>query len=179
LEESRVFENLRAAPRVWLTPEVLTVKPEEALKIIKSSKMTDGRPFDPLQTALIEEPAAPGDKSVDPSASARVANLSANTMDVATHSTAPSFLVTSDAYYPGWTAALDGQPVSIFRTDYAIRGAFVPAGDHLVHFEYSPKSFFWGAIISTFSLLGMLFIAIFFKPNGAALNVKVDRVASK
>jgi hypothetical protein len=173
-EESRVLENLRAAPRVWLTPEVINVKPEEALKIIRSSKMPDGRAYDPLQTALIEEPAPPTDKSVDASASARIERQSASTMDVATHSTAPSFLVTSDAYYPGWTAALDGQSVSIFRADYAIRGVFVPAGDHLVHFEFRPKSFYLGVSITASSLFGLLLFATLFRRHKGIDKSKLD-----
>jgi hypothetical protein len=160
-DESRILENLRAMPRVWLVPEVIKVAPEEALKIIKSSRMTDGRTFDPRQTALVEEPLTLAEKNMDTTASARVSSLSADTMDVYTHSTSPSFLVTSDAYYSGWNATLDGKPIAIYRADYAIRGVSVPVGDHIIHFEFRPKSFYFGLAISIISLLGLiLFVAI-------------------
>jgi hypothetical protein len=159
--ESRVFENLRAMPRAWLASEVIKVAPEEALKIIKSSRMPDGRTFDPLQIALVEEPVILAEKNIDPTASARVSRLSANTMEVYTHSASPSFLLTSDAYYSGWNATLDGKPAPIYRADYAIRGVSVPGGDHVIRFEFRPKSFYFGLAISIISLLGLiLFVAI-------------------
>jgi hypothetical protein len=154
--ESRVLENLRAMPRVWLATEAVKVAPEEALKIIKSSRMPDGRTFDPLQIALIEEPLALAEKNPDPTASARVYTLTADEMDVQTHSTSPSFLVTSDAYYSGWNATLDGEPVPIYRADYAIRGVSVPGGDHTIRFEFRPKSFYYGLAVSLVSLLGLI-----------------------
>ena len=159
--QTRALENLRAMPRAWLVPEVIEVAPEEALKIIKSSRMPDGRTFDPLQIALIEEPLALGEKNPDPTASARISDLSANTMEVQTHSASPSFLVTSDAYYSGWNATLDGKPVPLYRADYAVRGVSLPGGDHTIRFEFRPKSFYYGLTVSLISLLGLtLLVAI-------------------
>ena len=74
-------------------------------------------------------------------------------MEVQTSSSSPSFLVTSDVYYPGWRASLDGAPVQLFRADYALRGVQVPAGRHVVKFEFVPRTFYYGAALSALSLL--------------------------
>lgn len=51
----------------------------------------------------------------------------------------PALLVVSDVYYPqGWTAELDGEEVPILRTDYALRGVWVPAGEHEVTMRFDP-----------------------------------------
>ena len=148
-----VFENLRARPRVWLASEVLTVGADEAFAAVRTSRLPDGRAFDPARTALVEEPAPFAAQTADASARARVRLLTADTMEVVTEARAPTFLVTSDAYYPGWRATLDGAPAHLYQTDYALRGVALPAGTHVVRFEFRPRSFYYGASASALALL--------------------------
>jgi hypothetical protein len=173
-DEALIYENLRVMPRAWLVKEVSTVKPEEALNSIKTSKMPDGLIFDPSKIALIEEPLAFNPQQVDANATALVEHLSDTTMEVRTSSNASSFLVTSDPYYPGWQVSIDGQPAHLFRADYALRGVSLPAGQHLVRFEFSPKSFYYGALISAISLLSL--IVIIFRP--LLLNARPKAIPS-
>jgi hypothetical protein len=156
--DTSVYENLRAMPRVWLVPEVVNLKPEEVLHAIKTSSMPDGRIYDPSQIALVEEPLSFKAKYFDKMASAQIVHLSNTRIEIHTNSASPCFLVLSDVYYPGWKATIDGNPTHIFQTNYVLRGVMVPAGGHIVHFEFRPKSFYWGAgisIISLFSLFGV------------------------
>ncbi|HEX8920907.1 MAG TPA: YfhO family protein, partial [Pyrinomonadaceae bacterium] len=155
-DKVRLYENLRAMPRVWLAHELALVNPEEALQTIKTSKLPDGNDFDPLRTALVEESLNLPSQERDPNASAEVLALSDNAMEVRTSSASPSILVSSDAYYPGWKVSVDGQSARLFRADYAIRGVLLPAGQHLVRFQFRPRSFYYGAAISAISLLALL-----------------------
>lgn len=50
-----------------------------------------------------------------------------------------AYVVLADAWFPGWTARLDGKPVQIERTNLMFRGAVVPAGTHALSFEYEPE----------------------------------------
>lgn len=160
--QTRVYEDLRAMPRVWLAQEALQVsRPEEALDAIKTSRLADGRDFDPARTALVEEPlslAAP--PQADTNSSAEVVSLSDTIMEVRARSASPSVLVTSDPFYPGWEATIDGQPAKLIRADYALRGVELPAGEHLVRFEFRPASFYYGAFISVLSLVGLVLIVL-------------------
>ncbi|MDX2162240.1 MAG: YfhO family protein [bacterium] len=47
-------------------------------------------------------------------------------------------LVVTDAYYPGWTAAVSGESVPIYRMNGMFRGVLVPPGDSVVTFTFRP-----------------------------------------
>jgi len=48
------------------------------------------------------------------------------------------YLVSTDAYYPGWYAYVDGDRVPLLRANVAFRAVYVPAGEHDVSFRYEP-----------------------------------------
>ncbi|MGB7923687.1 MAG: YfhO family protein [Pyrinomonadaceae bacterium] len=157
-----VYENLKVMPRAWLVPEAVRLNAEEALDAIKSSKLPDGRRYDPTRMALVEEGrAAFKVEPFDAQASAQVTRLSPNEMEVKTVSSSPSFLVTSDVYYPGWVALLDGTQVDLVRTNYTLRGVAVPAGSHVVEFVFRPKLFYYGATLSAATALLLLLFCCF------------------
>ena len=166
--EAGVYENLRARPRVWLVGKVLTVTEEEALSALHSSRLADGSAFDPAQVALVEEPLDFPAQSLDREATARVRHLSDGRMEVETRANAPAFLITSDVFYPGWQATVDGAPARLLRADYALRGLPVPAGTHTVRFEFRPRSFYRGAFVSAASSLLLLLAAAVFCMNRKA-----------
>jgi len=156
-----VYENLRVMPRAWLVSEVLNAKAEEVLQTIQSSRLPDGRIFNPSETALVEEPFAFKAKERDERATAQVVHLSNTRMEVRTNSLTPSFLILSDVYYPGWKATIDGVPKHIFQTNYVLRGIMIPSGRHVIQLVFRPQSFFYGAGISAGSSL--LLILLFFQ----------------
>jgi hypothetical protein len=177
--DARVHENLRAQPRAWLVDEVLTLAPDAALASIKTSRLPDGRPFDPARTALVEEPQnfSASDIGVQsPSMNgstqgddarvqiAQIVEESDWKIQVRTESSSPSFLVLSDAHYPGWRASVDGREAHIYQTDYALRGVRVPTGAHVVSFELRPRSFRVGLTLSLSALVALALFAAPFNP---------------
>lgn len=60
-------------------------------------------------------------------------------------------LVLSDTYYPGWKATIDGVEEKVLRVNNIFRAVEVPKGKHIVVFDYKPKSFTWGVIITIIS----------------------------
>ena len=151
-KDARIYENLRAMPRAWLVPNVFTTDAQNALNAIKTSKLPDGAEFNPAQTALVEQPVPLAAQEPDPQALVTVESLTNSRMEVRTSSKIANFLVTSDVYYPGWRARIDGQETVLYRANYALRGVLVPPGDHIVLFEYRPRSIQAGAVISLFSI---------------------------
>jgi hypothetical protein len=148
-----VYENLRARPRAWLVSEVARVSEEEAFNAVRASRLPDGRTFDPARLALVEEQLDFQTQQPDPAATAQVTRLTPRELIVQVNTNAPAFLITSDVYYPGWRATIDDKPAPFYRADYALRGTPVPAGKHLVRFEFRPTSFYYGAGLSALSLL--------------------------
>lgn len=74
------------------------------------------------------------------------------------------FLVLSEMYYPaGWNASLNetGEKLEIIKTNFALRGLFVPMGEHEITLAFEPVSHVlgsrlsWVAIIFLFALTGL------------------------
>ncbi len=66
---------------------------------------------------------------------------------------ADGYLVLSDAYYPGWRATVDGDPVPILRADVMFRAVYVPQGEHMVEFSFVSPALRYGLVLS---LLGLV-----------------------
>jgi len=65
--------------------------------------------------------------------------------------------VFSEIYYPyGWHATIDGIPTNIFRVNYMLRAANVPAGQHEIVFVFDPESIHKGNMLALACLIIML-----------------------
>jgi hypothetical protein len=137
-------------PRAWMTYDVRVVPGEKDLAGVLNS---DG--FDPARTALLESdpglalPAAPG----TPVWKADIRDYSNNAILLDVQTDRDGLLVLSEMYYPGWTARVDGMETPVHRTDYNLRGVFVPRGSHHVEVRFQPRTVTRGAWISLASLL--------------------------
>ena len=65
----------------------------------------------------------------------------------------PGLVVLADLWFEGWKAELNGEPVPILRTNYALRGVAVPAGESKLVFSYEPAGFTTGVRLMTLALL--------------------------
>jgi hypothetical protein len=157
-----ILRNLRSCPRAWLVAEAEAVDGEEALRRISGASP---REFDPRRTALLE--VSPGELPQLPGAgltwehmTAHVSTYEPSHLVIDTDALAPTVLVVSEIFYPGWAATVDGQPARILLTDYLLRGVALPPGRHRVEMRYTAPAARGGAIISacTLLLLGGLFV---------------------
>jgi hypothetical protein len=137
-----IYRNLDASPRAQVVFKVSKAG-SEAQAIAMMSH--DG--FNPTQSAVIEAgratPVPTSDASPVP---AQIEEYQDDEVVIKTTTTRPGTLVLADAYYPGWEAYLDGEPVAIHAADLALRGVIVPAGTHTVVMKYQPVSFLVGAL---------------------------------
>jgi hypothetical protein len=67
-----------------------------------------------------------------------------------------SFIVFSDLPYPGWTATIDDQQQKIYPSNIIGKGIFVDSGYHKIVFEYYPKYYFIGIMLSISGVLAFL-----------------------
>ena len=89
------------------------------------------------------------DRSSAPSGSeVAVVSYEPERVVVHTRSERPSFLLLKDAYYPGWQAAVNGEPVEVVATNVLFRGVPVPAGESEVIFSYRPATWRTGLRLS-------------------------------
>jgi len=65
-----------------------------------------------------------------------------------------------DAYFPGWKAWVNGQPVKIYPANYLFRGVFLPPGEHIVEFRFVPFWFYAGLAVSLISFFGFIYLLL-------------------
>ncbi len=153
-----VYENLRALPRVWIVPGAVEMPEEQAIETIRYSQFPDGRPFDPMQVALID-PGAGAHAFPPGGADARLVSIEDTRMTVDVSSAGGGYLVLSEAEYPGWYARIDGGgSVPVQRTDVMFQGVPVPAGHHTVVFELASTTLRAGMAVSAIAIAIALFL---------------------
>ncbi|MCL4506280.1 MAG: YfhO family protein [Chloroflexi bacterium] len=121
----KIYENLNPAPRVFIAPLADTNTISGELRIGDSAT---GDSVNAGTVTLIE------DRPEKLSISAQVSR--------------PGWLIVRDAYYPGWSARIDGSPAPIIPADSLFRAVAITPGDHQIEFTYEPQSFVTGALIS-------------------------------
>lgn len=71
------------------------------------------------------------------------------------------FAVFSEMYYKkGWKAYINGEETPIVKTNYALRGITIPAGNHEVVFEFKPQVIKTGSTITLIAFILLLVLLI-------------------
>ncbi|HPC17767.1 MAG TPA: YfhO family protein [Candidatus Hydrogenedentes bacterium] len=145
-----IYKNNRVLPRAFLTDKARIVPDTNDLFAILRDPG-----FDPRGEVLLPEPpdiALPEDRNGS-TGTVRIVHYGTTRVEMETDAPGPRVLVLGDAYYPGWTATIDGGPVRILPAYYAFRAVSVPGGRHTVVFQYNPESFRLGMVLSVCAML--------------------------
>jgi len=153
----KIYERTGAPGRAWLVHGVVPVRDQdEAASLLAAAR------FDPRQTVLLaaDVPAQPPAAAL-PDEAVRVVSYEAERIVLEAHVSQAAFLVLADAWYPGWTAAVDGIAAPILRANLMFRAVALPPGLHQIVFAYDPASWRWGRAISlaTLVLLALVWAA--------------------
>lgn len=108
------------------------------------------RDFDPRRQVLVEEPCSGCDNMTEPgpAGTATATRPGTQGIDVEVQAERASMLVVSEAWFPGWTATVDGEEVEVRRADGLLLGVPLGAGAHRVELRYSAPGLPVGAVIS-------------------------------
>jgi hypothetical protein len=167
-DRMKLYENLRAMPRVWLVDEVWPVRDEyDQLRLIRGElKNAQRRAFDPRRAALAETQEAQaawyrgfvvtGEAERELDGGAQIIARQPGRLLIETEANKAALLVLSEIAYPGWQATVNGQPVVWQRVNYMLCGVPVAAGKHRVEFVYRPASIKIGAVVTLTTALGLL-----------------------
>jgi hypothetical protein len=157
--DTRVYRIRDSRPFAYLVDQLRAASSElEVMNVVSAAG------FAPEREAMVEA-IPPGWGERRPSSAADSRRVSVLTRDaahvsLATESSAATFLVVNESYFPGWVATLDGGPVSLVRTNLFVDGIPVPAGSHRVDLDYRPASLCWGLIISLSGALVTLLLCV-------------------
>jgi len=167
----KVYENLDVLPRAFLVHEHRVVENAEdgaALALMQDAA------FDPATEVVLSvvagaaltgdvppEPVGEGDAQPSPGEldareeCVRVTRYAPERVEIDVVAGAPGYLVLTDAWYPGWEATVDGEPMQVHRADLLFRAVAVDAGHHHVVLTYRPVSLRIGAGVSLAGLVGL------------------------
>jgi len=139
-----------AMSRTWLVNNAAVA--EE--KIERLQTLAKG-PWDPRKTVLLEAypTEAPPVTTEKSAGKARVVSRGPGRYVIETENDADAYLVLSEAYYPGWTAEVDGKAAEVLPANHLIQTIRLPAGKHLVRFEYRSRFLGLGFAVAALAAL--------------------------
>jgi hypothetical protein len=73
----------------------------------------------------------------------------------------PGFVVLCDHFYPGWCASVDSVQVPLYKVNCEMRGVYLPAGTHLIEYDFRSESLKNGLLIASGGLF-LVFCYLFF-----------------
>jgi hypothetical protein len=135
-----VYENPRALPRVIFATDWMAADFDSIL--------ANGRwpGFDPMRTVLLN--AIPPQRPPFPAFQGLPVSLSNPAILLRTYhnteiqieviSPRAGFVVLNDIWHPWWFGSIDGKPAEILHANVLFRAIQVPAGQHIVRFEFKP-----------------------------------------
>ena len=104
---------------------------------------------------------------------AHILSAKFSNQDVSIQAEAPqsTLVVISQTYYPVWKAYVDGQPVKLWRANYAFQAVEMPAGQHRIRLRYEDRMFRIGVILS---LVGIAFCVALWVRGATKERVRVN-----
>ena len=143
-----VYKNVDFLPRAFFVGGVKVIKDES---LVLAELRDEG--FDPREYVVLEEDFDAELTNTGGFQEAELSYHSPNKMIVDVDTDNPGFLVLSEVWYPGWEALDNGEQVKIYKTNYALRGVYLEAGEHRVEFAYRPLSYKIGKWVSGISIV--------------------------
>ncbi|MDQ3815483.1 MAG: YfhO family protein, partial [Armatimonadota bacterium] len=152
----KLWQHLDAWPRVYLSRRVLRIPDGQQLPTLKRLA---ARPFARNGQPVVGEPHQLSDVTSRPlTAQDRILNWTRdlNSMTIQTSAAAPTVLVQSEAWYPGWRAWINDQPASLERANYLFRAVAIPAGETRVSVVYDTQTYRFGLFVSLCGLCAVV-----------------------
>jgi hypothetical protein len=158
-----VYVNEKWLPRGFVVGKVEWAPDQNAA-------LADLRRNDPAEVAFVVDPAVPA-ADLEAAMSLRPAEVIERQSGYYRLATpGPGWLVFSETWAPGWYARLNGVPVPLYRTDYALLGVYVPAGHQIVELGYTPLGWRIGWPMTVAGLGGLALWAMRLKWQSLRLN---------
>ncbi|MGM0498341.1 MAG: YfhO family protein, partial [Bacteroidota bacterium] len=122
--------------------------------------------FDPAKTAIIDQRFEDELKEVkqltkDTSGHISLTHYEPNHLKYEYQADSKQLAVFSEVYYPkGWKIFIDGEETELFRANYILRAATIPAGEHEIEMKFKPKSYYMGEKVSGYSSIILILFLI-------------------
>lgn len=153
-DEGTIYRNPEVLPRAWLVHQA-EVLPDDIAQLDRLAQAE----FNPATSVILDSapPALAHATAEEPTPSV---SYSPNRVDIQASVNAPAILVLADAYDEDWRVTVDGAPAQLYRANYALRGVYLPSGEHSITFEYRPRALLFGGVLSLVTSVGLLICAV-------------------
>ena len=140
-------------PAAFVVGSALRVTRREALRRVSGAVA-----FDPAADALVETSCRDCRRAGTPGRAGSVSTVRWRTNSVEVNATVArdGVLVVSQAYFPGWTATVDGRAAPVLRVDGLVQGVPVGPGRHRITLRYRAPGLLLGAAVSAATLTGLV-----------------------
>ncbi len=128
---NRLYRLPPGPGRAWLPAEV-QVAPDAAASLAAVLRPD----FQPARTVILE--GAPAGTRPSGSGQVESVRLGWSQTSIQVRTEQGTYLVVSQAAYPGWSARVDGAPADLLTADHALVALWVPPGEHRVTLSYWP-----------------------------------------
>jgi hypothetical protein len=128
-----LIEFTKALPRAKLYSNWQVTNDDETLKKLNSTE------FDPDNTVLVAVDTPVTEKPGQPGADAgevHITSYQPRDVQLKADAKTPAVLLLNDRVGDYWTVKVDGQPASVLRCNYIMRGVFLPPGQHQIVFHF-------------------------------------------
>ncbi len=150
--EPGIWELTNTAPAVYYVPTPIVVANAKA-------SMATLKTFKPGTNAVVEGdvPTGSAELAITPGT---ITRLDPNHVTAEIVTPGPGLVVVAEAYYPQWSATIDGQDVDIMPANLMFRGIpVVSAGKHTIDMKLRPLRF-WGLLPAYLLAFGLLLWAV-------------------
>ncbi len=97
----------------------------------------------------------------DSAASIVLSSYAPNKLEYNSIASTDQLAVFSEIYYPkGWKVFIDNQKANHFRVNYVLRAMVIPAGEHIIDFNFKPRSYYLGNKIAQASSTLLLILLV-------------------
>jgi hypothetical protein len=146
--EIRPFESFM--PRCWIVNNTVVIED----KAQRLQTLANGS-WDPSRTVILESypKYSPPEPTEKPAGRAKVLARGPGWYEIEAECDAFAELVLSEAYYPGWEAEVDGRSVDVLPANHLIQTIRLPAGKHLVRFQYHSRFLGLGFAVAALAAL--------------------------
>jgi len=145
-----VYRNANFLPRMFVAGRYELAKNKD--EVFSRLEMPD---FNPGRTVLLyADPQIPG--GTDSTAgTATITRFDCNKITAAVDMTAPGLLVLTENFLPEWRAYDNNRPVPVLQAYHTFRAVALQPGHHDIVFEYDPKYYTEGGVLT---LAGLIFL---------------------
>jgi hypothetical protein len=151
----RTFTRSPALPDAFLVGATRTASRAAVLADVQGR----GDPFSPADVALLEEGCdrCPGAAAPGPAGTVEgVVRWGQSSVHLSVEAQRSAVVVLSQAWFPGWSARVDGHDAPVVRVDGVVQGVPVGPGAHDVVLRYRPPGLVAGVAVSVLTWVVLL-----------------------